>query len=478
MAIPFTGKTFRDHWLDSLSFQHQPDSWNYLELHHYEGASTFIREGPLKDFELSDWLNARGLFKLPVQDGAKPHGTQRLLYIHRPPDRQAAKRCEPTIPCTKSMFIEITETLKLPAGWCHDASSKNACMVKIPRTFWPDDLTFAFYRYTARGDFALASTTDLKNGITTGVAYGNDVNHCDIPILEEMITLLKLQALNYPLIFAFHLLHRMLYHAEGFLLDVRYTLDTIAAGLQLADHEMTPFLVDTYQAGNLDRRHTLENISAGSHFVTHEMTQQLKERFRKENMLSRNAALSLMNRKIVSSTYYLTYNVFRHSELLLNSINESSIAAKDLFTMLQNTFTQLKLDRENMNTRLQTLATTLHNRIAQEDNSLSYSQAADMRRIAAASRRDSSAMKTIALLTSVFLPGTFVAAIFGMNLFEFSSQERTLVVSKSFWLYWAITVPLTLFVMVILIIWFHWSQKMEDQRKDEEEAPFGKEKVL
>lgn len=68
--------------------------------------------------------------------------------------------------------------------------------------------------------------------------------------------------------------------------------------------------------------------------------------------------------------------------------------------------------------------------------------------------------------------------IFGMNLFEFSPQERKLVVSKSFWLYWAIAVPLTLFVMVIWLIWFQWSQKMENQRiEDEEEAHCGKEKV-
>jgi hypothetical protein len=68
--------------------------------------------------------------------------------------------------------------------------------------------------------------------------------------------------------------------------------------------------------------------------------------------------------------------------------------------------------------------------------------------------------------------------IFGMNLFEFSPQERGLVVSESFWLYWAIAVPLTLFVMVIWLIWFQWSQKMENRRIDEEAAPFGKEKVL
>jgi hypothetical protein len=234
----------------------------------------------------------------------------------------------------------------------------------------------SFYRYTTKGDFALASTTDLKTGITTGVAYGNDVNHYDIPILQEVITLIKLQALNHPLIFALLLLHRMLYQAEGFLLDVCHTLDTIAAGLQFADREMTPQLIDEYQEGKLDSRHTVEIISAGSHFAAHEMTRQLKDSFRKENMLSRTAALSLMNRKIVSSTYYLTYSVFRHSELLINSVNElmsrlstqqsqreqsteSSIAAKDLFTILQNASAQVNLDRENMNRRLQVLATTV-----------------------------------------------------------------------------------------------------------------------
>lgn len=235
---------------------------------------------------------------------------------------------------------------------------------------------FSIYRYTTKGDFALASTTDLKTGITTGVAYGNDVNHDDIPVVQEVITLIKLMALNHPLVFALLLLHRMLYHAECFLLDVRHTLDTIAAGLQFADHAMTPQLIDEYQEGKLDSRHTVENISSGTHFAAHEMTRQLKDRFQKENTLSRTAALSLMLRKIVSSTYYLTYNVFRHNELMINSVNElmsrlstqqsqreqsteSSVAAKDLFTILQNVAAQVNLDREYLNRRLEILGTAV-----------------------------------------------------------------------------------------------------------------------
>ncbi len=297
------------------------------------------------------------------------------------------------------MFVELTEFLKLPTGWCHDAGSKNPAVIKIPRTFWPDYMckkylqpspelylryhffvltlpAFSFYRYTTKGDFALATCTDINTGITTGIAYGNDVNHYDIPILQEMVALIKLQPLNHPLAFALPLLHRMKYQAECFLLDVRHILDTISAGLDFVDHEMTPQLIDEYREGKLDSRHTLDTIPTGSQFAAHEMTRQLKDNFREGNMVSQAAALSLMNRKIVSSTYYLTYNVFRHSELLINVLNElmsrlssqqfqhqqttaSWIAAKDLFDMLQNSSTQANLDRENMNMRLQMLTTTV-----------------------------------------------------------------------------------------------------------------------
>ena len=47
--------------------------------------------------------------------------------------------------------------------------------------------------------------------------------------------------------------------------------------------------------------------------------------------------------------------------------------------------------------------------IAQNDSRLNYSIASDSAQIAVASKRDSSAMKTVALITVLFLPGTFVA---------------------------------------------------------------------
>jgi len=48
----------------------------------------------------------------------------------------------------------------------------------------------------------------------------------------------------------------------------------------------------------------------------------------------------------------------------------------------------------------------------------SKEDSAVMRTIAIESKKDSSAMKTIAVLGMFFLPGTFVAAIFAMPMFD------------------------------------------------------------
>ena len=47
---------------------------------------------------------------------------------------------------------------------------------------------------------------------------------------------------------------------------------------------------------------------------------------------------------------------------------------------------------------------------------MNHEIAVDSREIAAASRRDSSAMKIIAVLTTTFLPGTFIAVCAPKNL--------------------------------------------------------------
>ncbi|MCJ1243175.1 hypothetical protein MMC30_000372 [Trapelia coarctata] len=95
----------------------------------------------------------------------------------------------------------------------------------------------------------------------------------------------------------------------------------------------------------------------------------------------------------------------------------------------------------------------VYNFMGQRDNKLNIEVARDSKSIAAESKRDSSSMKTIAVLTIVFLPGTFVAALFSMPMFNWQADSTTAVVSPRFWVYWAITAPLTI---VVVLIWFIW----------------------
>ncbi|KAH0534015.1 hypothetical protein FGG08_007378 [Glutinoglossum americanum] len=74
----------------------------------------------------------------------------------------------------------------------------------------------------------------------------------------------------------------------------------------------------------------------------------------------------------------------------------------------------------------------------------SQQESAASREIAEATKRDSSAMKSLAFLSALFFPGTFAAAIFSLEP----------VKALPFRIYWAITIPLT---ATTLGFWFAWT---------------------
>jgi hypothetical protein len=103
-------------------------------------------------------------------------------------------------------------------------------------------------------------------------------------------------------------------------------------------------------------------------------------------------------------------------------------------------------------------------------------------------KREASAMKAIAVVTMTFLPATFVSVsipvstywllsvhvwlarpvaqtIFGNNFFSFEpgrdAGRSSFAVSRQFWIYWALSVPLT---VATLALWFWWSRWAEHLR--------------
>ncbi|KAM5349115.1 hypothetical protein ACJ41O_008938 [Fusarium nematophilum] len=79
---------------------------------------------------------------------------------------------------------------------------------------------------------------------------------------------------------------------------------------------------------------------------------------------------------------------------------------------------------------------------------LTHEDAASSINLAAASKRDSSSMKTIAIMTMAFLPATFFAALFSMPLLQWQESE---VVQGRFWVFWAFALPVT---VLVFGIWF------------------------
>ncbi|KAF4945028.1 hypothetical protein FGADI_12287 [Fusarium gaditjirri] len=84
----------------------------------------------------------------------------------------------------------------------------------------------------------------------------------------------------------------------------------------------------------------------------------------------------------------------------------------------------------------------------------SYLQA----RLARESLRDSKAMKTLSILTILFLPGAFIATIFSTNMFDFKSKNQQVRI------YFAIVIPLTAVLMIGWVLWL----KNTPERADEE----------
>jgi len=81
-------------------------------------------------------------------------------------------------------------------------------------------------------------------------------------------------------------------------------------------------------------------------------------------------------------------------------------------------------------------------------------------------QQDSSSMKTIAFMTLVFLPAGTVASIFGSQFFNLivdSNGVPHFVISPLFWIFWAISLPIT---AILVVLWKWWPQRTKRERMD------------
>ncbi|KAK0764277.1 hypothetical protein N5P37_003676 [Trichoderma harzianum] len=73
------------------------------------------------------------------------------------------------------------------------------------------------------------------------------------------------------------------------------------------------------------------------------------------------------------------------------------------------------------------------------------------RELAELARQDSAAMLTIAAVTLLFLPGTFIAAILSTPIFNFADGEMQ--VYRKWWIFPVTVAP---FTILVFVVWFAW----------------------
>jgi len=117
--------------------------------------------------------------------------------------------------------------------------------------------------------------------------------------------------------------------------------------------------------------------------------------------------------------------------------------------------------------------------INQANASTNLTVAHDTRELAIASKSDSSSMKILAAVTTTFLPGAFVATLFSMDMFDWFAGRGNPVISDYFWIYWSITIPLTVLTTGSWLGWEFWRAKKQPKQRSagDIEDPLGNNKV-
>ncbi|KAH7309271.1 hypothetical protein BKA65DRAFT_170849 [Rhexocercosporidium sp. MPI-PUGE-AT-0058] len=117
----------------------------------------------------------------------------------------------------------------------------------------------------------------------------------------------------------------------------------------------------------------------------------------------------------------------------------TKLISRFVFSFAAQNVNQASLDNATTNMEIQRLTATIADEAA----------------------KDNYSMITIATMTMLFLPGTFISAIFSMVFFTFNGTNSTIDVSPWVWLYVAVTVPLT---VLVFGLYLYWRRRRESSR--------------
>ncbi|OCL10217.1 hypothetical protein AOQ84DRAFT_375108 [Glonium stellatum] len=115
--------------------------------------------------------------------------------------------------------------------------------------------------------------------------------------------------------------------------------------------------------------------------------------------------------------------------------------------------------------RAQTQINVLFSVISQQDGLINCRDNRLNISIAASSKRDSIAMMTFTFIIALFLPGAYISSLFSMSMFNWQTTASNSGSHPSgyFWVYWAVTIPLTLVTLGGWYIWYQYADQKWNQ---------------
>ncbi|KAL9082249.1 MAG: hypothetical protein Q9165_008924 [Trypethelium subeluteriae] len=147
-----------------------------------------------------------------------------------------------------------------------------------------------------------------------------------------------------------------------------------------------------------------------------------------------NADVAIINAKAIRDTHQKLHAI-------LSTPNWAQQQSTDLISYVISSMEKQRMLFMNYKNRKDSTMSLVYNLVTQRDAANNIEMTADM-------KRDSTSMNAIAALTMVFLPGTFTASIMSAGIFSSVAHSRSISVSGIWWLWLAITLPLTVIVMV------------------------------
>ncbi|KAI5924314.1 hypothetical protein F4810DRAFT_664866 [Camillea tinctor] len=426
----YSDEIFGEEWIENSKFSPTNSQIWGLEIWSLKSSTPFIRETLLKENsnELSQWLHQGGRFAVPkglLEDDIT--GTLRLLYHYRiwnsPVDYEDYQ-----IPFTKESWEEIASTMQLPISYSFYLTKRRPRppTLKFANSSTPSSIALVVQSPPFNDGF-----TSLCMSLAPGSRKVSGVYECcrgDISSTLGPPLLQKLRA--------------------------------------AASHVSEPMLLPYLFCDNWIETHELSNNGTELQLrYVQQSTGLWGEYFRHAGLPISKLDYNSMHERIIINHAYLTNG----DAELVRTLADALDTAAEKFEAHLNGHTKegegstTKYDSSIVKNQIDYLRSRcdiqfsrnqrMLNRI---DISLQVLYNLMQQEVAHETRRDSSAMKSIALLTMVFLPATAIATI--MAPFVKITDDDKIVISGQFWQFWAVAVPVTLFV---LTLWALWTQRRE-----------------